>query len=403
MSNTNTNTNTTIALGMIVYNEINETKAILDEIGNFFDEILIIVDNPTDETFLAFNELSKIYSCRIFSSTGLEYTRRNIYLNETKCDWIFTIDTDEKISLENLYKLKDFITTLDQNVGAIRLPIINYFGRGRWSTTFFPKVIRCKINLEYSQHIHHTSVASSVYKNEMVFERSPYFIEHFGPLLGKNEYTKRLKRIKDMESKLNMIEPNSFFYSMIAVEYISLGDLENGLKYINTAINASGDKDFANFLKALINYRLNLTWIAKEELEQVSLQKSFCGEAAQLLADIDAREGNITSALQRIRPYVIKHNDNPSLLLNYASLLVEYDPKKAIEYGLKSLNIMPSLSNPLIYGSGAIYNPYSFQDTFVQAYDNIYSILSRAYMKVGNLNEYRYWNEKFSLLYKNNS
>jgi hypothetical protein len=76
----------------------------------------------------------------------------------------------------------------------------------------------------------------------------------------------------------------------------------------------------------------------------------------------------------------------------YRYLSVDYEPQKSIECIERATRLVPTLLNSrIIYGPGAAYNPYSFQDFFVSSYDNVCSILSRAYRNLGKIKESDYW------------
>lgn len=381
-----------IALGMIVYNEVKSVRKIVNELHNGVDEIIIVIDKPNKDILNEFNKIGEEYKCIIIESHGEECDRRNLYLEKTTCDWLITIDSDESISLDNLLKIKDFIVKgLPDNMGAIRLPIINYFGNGKWVTTFFPKIIRVNDNIRYNNSVQHTSVSNSIIQNNMIVGRFSQYIEHFGSLINKTEYYKREKRIYDMEGMLKKEQQSSFFYAMLAVEYISIGDIKNAFNYIQMSLRMPGDKDFGCYLEALIYYRLNLIWLAKEKLEKITKQTSFTAEAALLLADIDYREGKYTSSCERIRPYIEMHPDSVHLLVNYAAVMIKVDANKTIELLDQAIELLPSLKNSTIYKKGAEYNPYTFQDFFVSAYDNVFSIMSKAYNRLGKDIESKYW------------
>lgn len=384
--------NITLALGMIVYNEIELVRKILNDVREGFDEVIIVVDRPDQNVLAQFSRLCDSYRCKLLVSDGTEAERRNMYLCECKCDWLITIDADEAISLDRISEIKRYIATLPDNVAALRLPIHNYFGKGRWVTTFYPKVIKIRDDVRYNSNIHHTSVSASILDKGLVLGRNPQYVEHFGSVINENELSKRLTRIRDMEKMLKEKTLNSFFYTMLAIEYISTGDIATAIKYIDIAMEAEGDKDFTNFTKALIYYRLNLDWLARDLLECVTRQIAYHGEASLILANMDALQGNIESALERAKPYLELHPESAHWLVNYAALSVDYEPQKSIECIERATRLVPTLLNSrIIYGPGAAYNPYSFQDFFVSSYDNVCSILSRAYRNLGKIKESDYW------------
>jgi len=72
--------------------------------------------------------------------------------------------------------------------------------------------------------------------------------------------------------------------------------------------------------------------LAKKALLEVTSQKSFTAEAQLLLAELDNREGNSYSALNRVLPYLKMHPESVHLNLNCAALAVDIDPWKSIKW-----------------------------------------------------------------------
>ncbi len=383
-----------LGLGMIVYNEIEQIDNLFSSISSEFEDIILVVDKADEEIKRKFNNICNKYNnSKVYYSNGLEYERRNIYLEKSNSDWILVLDSDEYISVDNINKIKTELGKIKDNIGAIRASIFNYFGLGRWTTSFLPRIIKLEKYIKYNENIQHTSVSDSVLQNGMELDRSSSIIEHFGGL-NNNEIEKRKMRIQDMENFISNTTPKSFLYSMISLEYISIGDIKSALVQLDKSLDVNGDKDFTRYLKALINYRLNITWVAREQLERVSKQQSFCGEATILLADMDAREYKYSSALDRLKPYVNMHPNSVFLLINYAALAVNEEPYNTIAYCKRALELLPTLYDKKIYTNGAIFNPYKFQDTFVSCYTNIFSLLWHAYENIGDLQNRDYWQIK---------
>lgn len=243
-----------LGLGIIAKDEISVVSNKLKSIGNLFDEKIIVVDRPDKSILYEFMRVSEEYGCKLFFSDEPEYARRNMYLENCSCHWILALDTDEEISPERIQRIKQELIDIPENVGAIRLSVINYIGYGRWVTTFSPKVIRITDKIRYNDAIYHPTVTHSVLKNGIKIGRSPQFIEHFGPLYNKNEFKKRLDRIYAMKRTIKEDEQNCFLFSMLAVEYMSIGNIKDALKYIEIVLNMGDDqdKDLPRFLKALI-------------------------------------------------------------------------------------------------------------------------------------------------------
>jgi len=178
--------NPKLALGMLAKDEISMISNKLKSIGNLFDERIIVLDNPSEDILHEFEQICEEYKCKLFFSDGLEYVRRNMYLENCSCDWVLVLDADEEISPKRIQKLKQELKNIPEDFGAIRVSVLNYIGYGRWVTTFSPKIIRISNKIKYNEMIYHTTVTQSILENGMKLGRTSHFIEHFGPTVRMN-------------------------------------------------------------------------------------------------------------------------------------------------------------------------------------------------------------------------
>jgi glycosyltransferase involved in cell wall biosynthesis len=95
--------------------------------ARFADELVVVDTGSTDRTL----EVARSYTDRVVSAPWQGFGRtKNFALDQTRGDWVFSLDTDERVS----EALKDEILTVVRADGPLtgyRVPRKNYFG-GRW-------------------------------------------------------------------------------------------------------------------------------------------------------------------------------------------------------------------------------------------------------------------------------
>lgn len=96
---------------------------------NFADEIIVIDDNSKDRTV----DIAKRLGAKVIKNTATSFAeKRNVGLHAAKGEWVFYIDTDERVSKELVSSIKATITT-DQSAAAYKVQRQNfYLGNHPW-------------------------------------------------------------------------------------------------------------------------------------------------------------------------------------------------------------------------------------------------------------------------------
>jgi glycosyltransferase involved in cell wall biosynthesis len=97
------------------------------ESAAFADEIVVLDTGSTDKTV----ETARQYTDRIFTVPWEGFARtKNAALDRARGDWIFSLDTDERVSVALAGEIQGVLKA-DGPLDGYRVPRKNYFG-GRW-------------------------------------------------------------------------------------------------------------------------------------------------------------------------------------------------------------------------------------------------------------------------------
>ncbi|MEW6388685.1 MAG: glycosyltransferase family 2 protein [Thermodesulfobacteriota bacterium] len=97
------------------------------ESASFADEIVLVDSGSQDRTL----ELARAYTDRIFVTEWRGFgATKNFALDRATGDWVFSLDTDERVSLQLQEEILSVVRA-DGPLPGYRVPRKNYFG-GRW-------------------------------------------------------------------------------------------------------------------------------------------------------------------------------------------------------------------------------------------------------------------------------
>ena len=134
-----------LSVCMIVKNEELMLKDCLETVKDA-DEIIIVDTGSTDKT----KEIAAQYTDKIYDYPWNDdfSAARNVALSYATCDWILSVDADERLEEGGIKRLKKFFATEDDAIG------INL-----WSTNdslFAPRCFRNKPSIKWVGRIHET-------------------------------------------------------------------------------------------------------------------------------------------------------------------------------------------------------------------------------------------------------
>src|SRR5262245_32171671 len=101
---------------MIVRNEEPQLADCLAPLADLFDEIIVVDTGSTDAT----KEVAARFTPHVFDFAWCDdfSAARNESLRRASGDWIFWLDADDRLTPENIERLRQLLDSLDQRRGA---------------------------------------------------------------------------------------------------------------------------------------------------------------------------------------------------------------------------------------------------------------------------------------------
>lgn len=305
-----------ISLCIIVKDEEDKLNYLLKSVSDCFEEILII-DNGSKKPISTLKTSSK---CKIINESKLKLDQsRNLFFEYAKSEWILTLDVDEIIFSEDIKKIKDSITNLETNVTAIYLPRYNYFGNGRWATTYICKMYRNSKKVQYHSAIH-GSVFSSVKKIGGDFGVVDIPIHHFDGLIGDVRADKRERNIELLLKKIKDNNYDASTYNYLSLEYFAEGDYAKAIDTVTKGVELDvGNETVGRLFRAQMYFG-----IGDFEKSKMNAQQ-FISNCKNLIKKGDKRTvlylRRINNAQTVLVNCFLKTNENEKALEEYKKML----------------------------------------------------------------------------------
>jgi len=103
---------------MITYNEIRHIEDVIKNI-TFADEIIVVDSFSSDGTF---EKLSEMDHVKVIQRAFKNFAdQRNFAIEQARCDWVFFIDADERLTPESQKEIVDTINN-DSEIEAYKIP-----------------------------------------------------------------------------------------------------------------------------------------------------------------------------------------------------------------------------------------------------------------------------------------
>lgn len=274
----------TVSACMIVKNEEVLLPGCLESIRSWVDEIVIVDTGSTDKTV----EIAKSYGAKVFFRDwdGDFSAARNFSLSKATCDWIFVIDADEEIVLDDIPKIRQGVNQNEYRIIAI--DVLNMNKDTGATTSFLPsnRFFRRDAGFYYDGIVH----------NQLTYERGEVILrvgarlKHYGYDLSPDIMQKKLARSKKLLEKQLEQRPNDpfvhFNYAQILRSYNPGPDDEKTellLRHARLAVelsNTDPEGTLHTHLQAL--HQIITTYIIQEKYDEAI---EICNQALQLKPD----------------------------------------------------------------------------------------------------------------------
>lgn len=376
-----------ITVGLIVKNEEERIEFLLTNITNYVKEVIVVDNGSSDRTL----ELAYMYANKVFVyPNATEAELRNVYIENSSCPWIMSLDADEEVETCFWSKLEKKLAVVDQDVVSFIVPIYSYYGNGKWSHFTTHRIFRNNSLLRYYGEIH-PSITKKIYSNNLKFELFEEPIHHMDALIKKRCKSKRQVYENKILLELEKCTNKQHRYRLLcylAVEYIARKEYVKAITILNYLVES---KDlFTNIAKLyLIQVYIEMMEISKaEEIIECVCDKysvasiendpnsiiklfrdnsTFSDEFLQRLfisiAQINIYKGNKQAALIFAKAGLILYPFASQHYLNVASLIE--DEKQKEKYLLEAIKLNSYIINKVIYVDGELENIYRFQTSLL--------------------------------------
>jgi glycosyltransferase involved in cell wall biosynthesis len=114
----------TLSVAIITYNEENRIQACLDSVHDLADEIIVLDSFSKDAT----ESICRRYAKVLFSQHPFDghIEQKNRALEKCSCEWILSLDADERVTPELGRSIQAFLATNPEDVAGAKFPRLAY-------------------------------------------------------------------------------------------------------------------------------------------------------------------------------------------------------------------------------------------------------------------------------------
>ncbi|RWQ71108.1 glycosyltransferase [Bacillus cereus] len=245
----------TITLCLMVKNEEQFLEKCLKNVQSIVDDIFIMDTGSEDTTI----DIAKQYTNNVWTKCfNNDFgAMRNEILEKVETEWVLFLDADEYFPNTDLYKIKNLLENIPNNVGGIRFYRYNFFATGGWYSNKVLKLFRNHPEFKYQKKVNE-SIDDSIINNGFSIIDSDIILNHVGHTRSRAERdSKSNKYIKLMQEQL-VINPNDpVLHGYIGLISRTLGDFEFALKKTLDALNLKADSPTLNMFHAHVLRSMN--------------------------------------------------------------------------------------------------------------------------------------------------
>ena len=192
-----------ISACMIVRDEEKVLGECLKSIKDWVDEIIIVDTGSSDKTV----EIAESYGAKVFHQ---EWTddfsfHRNHSMSKATKDWIFIIDADERVPVEDGDTIKRMLADgIEYDV--IGVSVFSMYGKEKVARSMLPMIrfFRRSYGPRYNGFVHNRPII----KSDTTIYRLPFRILHYGYDLDEETMNKKYQRVLRMCRKATMEDPD---------------------------------------------------------------------------------------------------------------------------------------------------------------------------------------------------
>ncbi len=189
--------NPLISLCMIAKDEEKLLESFLNPIKDIVDEIIVVDTGSKDKT----KEIAKKFTNNIYNFKWCDdfSKARNFSISKATKEWILVLDPDEKITKDDLIKMKNIINKNEKDVLGYRLIQKTYYKNKVISIRGICRVFKNKKGIKFIYPIHET-VRPSIKQLKTRIGKTGIIIKHH-PKITKEKQNYYLKLLKTKKEK----------------------------------------------------------------------------------------------------------------------------------------------------------------------------------------------------------
>lgn len=226
----------TISLCMIVKDEEENLPDTLSSVKDYVDEIIIVDTGSTDNTV----EVARSFGAKVYFYKWNDdfASARNEALKHATCDWILSMDADDKMNGSDILRFKEYLRETDAL--GFSIPILsevrdNSLNMSNTVVNYLVRIFKNDPRIRFKRRIHEF-VDQSIFDIGGKIERVELPVFHSGYTDPKTLAKKleRNKRLLELALEENPQDHNLWVY--MGKTYFNLNDLESAERCYRKAI-----------------------------------------------------------------------------------------------------------------------------------------------------------------------
>jgi tetratricopeptide (TPR) repeat protein len=303
--------------------------------------------------------------------------------------WALVVDTDEFVEAQSLVRLCQAIAPTSE-VCAFLLPVYNYVGHGRWTTSYSFRLFRLNRPIEYRYEIHE-SISPSLVRNNLHWQYVNAAIQHLDfikPVAGK-----RLRYKALLAKAIEKGEDLAFLKTLYAAECFWSGEYVSALRHLDDAIGLADDPagnsrfggrdDFPLALKA--QYLVHGRELSQAEALFKRLYEKaearVAAEAALGLAYIAGIDGDNSTALEWINASLARWESSEAVFSRATVFADLEQPQSALRDISHGLRLNPMAGDARILGEPNPESIFGGQSLLHPNYQGLPKLLQKVMRK----------------------
>ncbi len=195
-----------VSLCMIVKNEEATLADCLRSVGDFSSEIIVVDTGSTDRTV----EIAESFGAKVFHFDWIDdfAAARNAAIRRATAEWVFWMDADDRISPENLVRLKQALASGRADVYSARIVSPNAQHRQSRSIAHHLRLFRNGLGLAFIYPLHEDLNLAAA-SRPLTLAYTNIEIEHVGYVLGDEIFKQKTRRNLKIIRKCLAKDPQS--------------------------------------------------------------------------------------------------------------------------------------------------------------------------------------------------